>query len=501
MKAWVVLLLAVALFACVDSLSLGKKKKKDAVLATTVQPGQNALVVVDYQKCFVEGGSLPVLGGSDLKKKIAALMVRKADGYPLNNFGLIVQTRDYHPPGHVSYLSTHFPLLAKQYGAQGGQPGAQSPGTGAAFSDYVSGWVKDFFLPPVDPNPQLSEEPPAIDPSTCLPVGNPPKPSKQFLKAVSVTFGPINKLQFLWPDHCSMNSEDSELLVDPHPNDIVLLKGVERNIDSYSGVKDDAGTVSPLPALLKAMPDLENIFVAGLAMDFCVKNTALDLHTLFPNKNIFIIKEASASVSPLAPSIMECEFKKTPGIGFITIADMIAMKVLDKDFAPTSQFMDKAKEETPQHLPVAPTTCTSEEECKAAIRAAESMSEDSDAATLLKTDTLTALRAKLATFEAAPLPVVQQEEVQVQQNAASLSAEDLCAAELKKAVLEDHDEEAVKAAVEKFTTLCKTPTCASMIKFSDAIADIAKALPNYANLSMLRNKHGALKQFAGNLSA
>ncbi|MBD8506029.1 isochorismatase family protein [Hoyosella sp. G463] len=62
-------------------------------------PEQRALIVVDVQNDFCEGGSMGVDGGSATAGEISALIADSADRY-----GAIVATRDYHiDPG------AHFP--------------------------------------------------------------------------------------------------------------------------------------------------------------------------------------------------------------------------------------------------------------------------------------------------------------------------------------------------------------------------------------------------------
>ncbi|GAA3381433.1 nicotinamidase [Streptomyces sannanensis] len=61
---------------------------------------RRALIIVDVQKDFCEGGSIPVKGGADRARAIADLVRRSAgDGY-----AHIVATRDHHidPGGHFS---------------------------------------------------------------------------------------------------------------------------------------------------------------------------------------------------------------------------------------------------------------------------------------------------------------------------------------------------------------------------------------------------------------
>lgn len=59
---------------------------------------KDALLVVDLQHDFLPGGALGVAGGDALLAPIAALAPR---------FATVVATQDWHPPGHVSFASSH----------------------------------------------------------------------------------------------------------------------------------------------------------------------------------------------------------------------------------------------------------------------------------------------------------------------------------------------------------------------------------------------------------
>ena len=78
-----------------------------------------ALIIVDVQNDFCEGGSLAVAGGADVARAVSTLLDR-ADGY-----GHVVATRDYHidPGAHFSdrpdYVDTWPPHCVV------GTPGAQ----------------------------------------------------------------------------------------------------------------------------------------------------------------------------------------------------------------------------------------------------------------------------------------------------------------------------------------------------------------------------------------
>ena len=67
--------------------------------AKKIVPGDKAaLIVVDVQNCFVDGGTLPVKGGAEVVPVINRLA---------GAFGNIVVTQDWHTPGHASFASTH----------------------------------------------------------------------------------------------------------------------------------------------------------------------------------------------------------------------------------------------------------------------------------------------------------------------------------------------------------------------------------------------------------
>jgi len=83
--------------------------------AGTIKPdAKSALIVVDVQNCFVDGGTLPVKGGAEVVPVINKLA---------SHFENIVVTQDWHTPGHASFASTHagkkpFETTSMPYGTQ-----------------------------------------------------------------------------------------------------------------------------------------------------------------------------------------------------------------------------------------------------------------------------------------------------------------------------------------------------------------------------------------------
>jgi nicotinamidase/pyrazinamidase len=84
--------------------------------------------------------------------------------------------------------------------------------------------------------------------------------------------------QVLWPDHCVWNTHGAEISKDldiPHAQ-LIIRKGHNRRIDSYSGFQEaDRQTLTGLAGYLNER-DIGRFFVVGLATDFCVAWTALD---------------------------------------------------------------------------------------------------------------------------------------------------------------------------------------------------------------------------------
>jgi nicotinamidase/pyrazinamidase len=88
--------------------------------------------------------------------------------------------------------------------------------------------------------------------------------------------------QVLWPDHCVQGTRGAEL----HPRlevgriELVLRKGLRRMLDSYSAFfENDHSTDTGLRFYLKGMR-ARDIFICGLATDYCVLASALDARRL-----------------------------------------------------------------------------------------------------------------------------------------------------------------------------------------------------------------------------
>ncbi|KRX01616.1 Isochorismatase-like protein [Pseudocohnilembus persalinus] len=194
--------------------------------------GKTALIIVDVQKDFCEGGSLQVNNASEIIPIINNL--RKNP-----KFDHLVYTKDYHPQDHISFASNH----------------------------------------------------PGKEPFTNLELEN-------------------GKIQELWPDHCVIDKKGQEFHKDLDfdiNKDILIHKGTNKNIDSYSGFGaqgDDSGLCQKLKDL-----QVKKIVVVGLAYDFCVGCTALDGPKY--GFDTYLLRSATKSVAENFEKIMDEKIKNS----------------------------------------------------------------------------------------------------------------------------------------------------------------------------------------------
>jgi nicotinamidase/pyrazinamidase len=158
---------------------------------------RDLLLVIDVQNDFCPQGQLPVPRGDE----VVSLINRVA-----SRFAHVVLTQDWHPPGHLSFASSH-----------------------AGRKPY---------------------------------------------EMVELSYG----RQILWPDHCVQDTEGARLRPDlriAHAQ-LLLRKGYNREIDSYSAFQEnDRKTSTGLAGYLRER-GFRRIFLAGLAFDFCVRYSAED---------------------------------------------------------------------------------------------------------------------------------------------------------------------------------------------------------------------------------
>ncbi len=96
--------------------------------------------------------------------------------------------------------------------------------------------------------------------------------------------------QILWPVHCVQNTHGAEFAPGFDTSRIahIFHKGVERNIDSYGTFFDNAHRrETGLDDYLKKR-SIKDIYLMGLALDYCVKYSVLDARRLGLNTHVIL---------------------------------------------------------------------------------------------------------------------------------------------------------------------------------------------------------------------
>jgi len=163
---------------------------------------KKALIIVDVQNDFCEGGALAVPNANEIIPYINLLTQE-------NEYEEIILTQDWHPANHKSFASNN----GKQVG--------------------------ETII--------LNEVP-----------------------------------QFMWPDHCVQNTSGAEFHPDLDTSKVtkIIQKGTNVEVDSYSGFQDNNHFMKTgLDDYLKSK-GIQMVEIVGLALDYCVKYTALDAANL-----------------------------------------------------------------------------------------------------------------------------------------------------------------------------------------------------------------------------
>lgn len=193
----------------------------------------NALLLIDLQNDFLEGGSLAVPKGNEVIPIINQIQSR---------FDLVVATQDWHPANHKSFASNH-------------------------------------------------------------------KGRKVFEKI------DLNGLeQVLWPDHCVQGSRGAEFSaqLDTRRIEVIFRKGVDPEIDSYSGFYDNGHRKSTGMAGYLRDKGVTALYVAGLAADYCVYYSVLD--AIAGGFDTYLIENATRAISEEGFKLARQEIIKRSGI-------------------------------------------------------------------------------------------------------------------------------------------------------------------------------------------
>ncbi len=130
--------------------------------------------------------------------------------------------------------------------------------------------------------------------------------------------------QTLWPAHCVQNTPGAALAASLTQERIVKIfqKGTNPGIDSYSGFFDNGHRKSTgLGEWLQAK-GVKEVFVCGLATDYCVKFTALDARQLGFKTHVLVDASRGVNIRPNDTTDALAEMKRA-GVAICKSADLL----------------------------------------------------------------------------------------------------------------------------------------------------------------------------------
>ena len=225
-------------------------------------PPNSALLVIDMQNDFISG-TLPVAGGEAIIPTINELSV-------LDAWDFVAFTTDYHPANHLSFASNS-PFNK--------QPFMSIDVAYTSFQKVCGDAYKALYHESAAGNCSAND--------------------------VEVSFS-----QELWPDHCIQGTWGQHIHKDVivPSRASVIRKGITTVVDSYGAFANNYGMYltdrsqealkrieeNSLADSLKVF-GIKQVYVAGLALDYCVKYTALQ--ALLRDYETYVITDATKPVS------------------------------------------------------------------------------------------------------------------------------------------------------------------------------------------------------------
>lgn len=133
--------------------------------------------------------------------------------------------------------------------------------------------------------------------------------------------------QILWPIHCVQGTKGAEFVPGLHWDrwDRVFVKGTDPQIDSYSGFFDNGHRRATGLGDYLREKGIDQIYVAGLATDYCVKFTVLDALNL--GFKTYVIEDACRAVNLKPNDAHEAmETMKAAGAMIVTATQLEIVK-------------------------------------------------------------------------------------------------------------------------------------------------------------------------------
>jgi nicotinamidase/pyrazinamidase len=134
------------------------------------------------------------------------------------------------------------------------------------------------------------------------------------------------KKQILWPAHCEMNTPGAMFRssFNTAPFSVIIRKGHRQGLDSYSAFyENDKTTTTGLSGLIHdfVSPNTHyevEIYIVGIALDYCVLATAIDASSLWPN--VIVVLDACAGITTVTEAIRTMD---EADIKFVNTKDLI----------------------------------------------------------------------------------------------------------------------------------------------------------------------------------
>lgn len=120
--------------------------------------------------------------------------------------------------------------------------------------------------------------------------------------------------QTLWPDHCVQGTAGAALseALDTKRIEAIFRKGMDVEIDSYSGFFDNGRRKATGLAGFLHDRNVSSVDVCGLAADYCVFFTAMD--ALDAGFSAVILDHASRAIDPVEYEAKKAEFLQKGGL-------------------------------------------------------------------------------------------------------------------------------------------------------------------------------------------
>jgi nicotinamidase/pyrazinamidase len=219
----------------------------------------NLLLIIDLQIDFIEGGKLPVAGSNEVVDYITTWIKN-------NKVNDILITKDYHPYNHISFNTSW--------------KGNPEPFSTITSKDIMSG---KYTYPNYD---WAEQEIRALE-----------KDGKPFI---------------VWPPHCVQHSIGCSIpekvlqaIYDSGSRFVFYEKGTDRTAEMYSAFSYYI-VGSPIAAECKHIfDDYDNIYVCGLAKDFCVYYSMLDIAKLGYKDKLVLLEKGTKAIGPLNEEMTE----------------------------------------------------------------------------------------------------------------------------------------------------------------------------------------------------